>query len=265
MSAPCCAGLRARRHDDRAMTRVLILADGAVGAECTDWLIAHHRADIGLIVTTGENTISAAARAANLPSVPFEGSAQLAALVEQRGLSFDLGLLLWWPHIIKAPLIALPRLGFVNTHPSLLPHNRGKHYNFWAIVEQAPFGVTLHKVEEGVDAGPVIAQSELAYDWEDTGETLYLRAGVAMSRLVKDTYPRLRAGQITPVPQDLTKGSFHRASELDPASWIALDTPTTPRDLLNRLRARTFPGKPGCRFADGGRTYEIMVSIKEVR
>lgn len=241
------------------------MADGSVGAECVEWLIEHHRADLGLVVTTNENKISTAAQAANVPTAFFEGSAQLFALVRQRELSFDLGLLLWWPHIIKAPLIGLPKHGFINTHPSLLPFNRGKHYNFWAIVEQAPFGVTLHKVEDGIDTGPIVAQSELPYGWEDTGETLYLRAGAAMVRLLKDTYPHLLTGRLTPASQDLTMGSFHRASELEAASWIALDEPTTPRDLLNRLRARTFPGKPGCRFADGGRTYEITVSIKEVR
>lgn len=246
------------------MTRLVVLADGHVGAECTEWLIARHPADLELIVTTEENVISAAAQAANVPTAIFEGSPQLAAMMRDRNLHPDLGLLLWWPDIIKAPLIGLPRQGFVNTHPSLLPYNRGKHYNFWAIVEQAPFGVSLHKVEEGIDTGPIVAQAELAYGWEDTGETLFLRAREAMIQLVKDSYGRLRTGELNPQPQDLDKGSFHRASEIDKASWIELDSATTPRNLLNRMRARVFPGKPACRFSDDGRIYEVTVSIKEI-
>lgn len=246
------------------MKDVLLLADGAVGAACVDWLLATHRADIGLVVTTADNAISAAARTAGVATAIFENSEQLATLAGKLGLVPGLGLLLWWPRIIKAPLIGLPKHGFVNTHPSLLPYNRGKHYNFWAIVEQAPFGVTLHLVDEGVDTGPILAQTALDQGWEDTGETLYSRARAAMIDLVKATYPALREGRITPRPQDASEGSFHKASELEPASRIVLDAPTTARDLLNRLRARTFPGYPGCRFEEDGRTYEVTVSIKDV-
>lgn len=247
------------------MTRLVALADGQVGAECVEWLIAHYRSDLELIVTVSENAISAAAREAGVRTTVFGGSESLAAMIGEYCQPPDLGLLLWWPNIIKAPLIALPRLGFINTHPSLLPYNRGKHYNFWAIVEQAPFGVTLHKVEEGIDTGPIIAQSRLSYGWEDTGETLFLRARQAMIQLLKESYGSLRAGKITLLPQDLEKGSFHRADEIDKASWIDLDNPTTPRDLLNRIRARVFPGRPSCRFEDDGRAYEVTVSIKEIK
>lgn len=246
------------------MPQIVIMADGDVGEACTRWLIETHPDDLALIVTTARNTISAAAEAAGLPTIIFEDSAQICALIASRGLAPDLGLLLWWPRIIKPPLIGLPKRGFVNTHPSFLPYNRGKHYNFWAIVEQAPFGVTLHLVEEGVDTGAIIAQTPLAQSWEDTGATLHTRAREAMVSLVKQTYPLLRTGAYAVRPQDLAQGSFHKASELEPASRIALDAPTTARELLNRLRARTFPGYPGCRFEEDGRTYEVTVSIKDV-
>jgi methionyl-tRNA formyltransferase len=246
------------------MKDVLLLADGAVGEACVNWLLANHLADVALVITTTDNAISAAARKAGVATAIFESSEQIVALVRELGLAPELGLLLWWPRIIKSPLIGLPKNGFINTHPSLLPYNRGKHYNFWAIVEQAPFGVTLHLVDEGVDTGPILAQTSLDHGWEDTGETLYLRARTAVIDLVKATYPALRKGSIAPRPQVASQGSFHWKSELEPASRIALDATTTARDLLNRLRARTFPGYPGCRFYEDGRTYEVTVSIKDV-
>jgi methionyl-tRNA formyltransferase len=244
--------------------QALVLADGEVGAECLSWLIRHHDADLGLVVTTTENAIAAEARQAGVATMVYESGEQLARHVGEMGLQPAFGLLLWWPRIIPECVIDLASHGFVNTHPSLLPHNRGKHYNFWALVEQAPFGVTLHQVEKGVDSGAIIAQTPLAHGWEDTGQTLYLRAREAMVALVKESYPALRSWNVSPVPQDLSQGSFHRARELEPASLIALDAPTTARDLLNRLRARTFPGYPGCRFEDNGRTFEVTVSIKDV-
>lgn len=242
--------------------KLLLLADGYVGSEIVRWLIANFRADIGLIVTTAENEIAAAARQAQIRSLVFQSSAQVADVAASEGLSFDLGLLAWWPKIIRAPLLSLPRGGFANTHPSLLPYGRGKHYNFWSIVDRVPFGVSLHTVDDGIDSGDIVAQSELPYGWEDTGGSLYRRATEAMLTLVQETYPKLRGLDFETRPQDLASGTFHRASELEPASSIDLNKSYVARDLLNLLRARTFPGHPACVFSDGDATYEVRVDIK---
>jgi methionyl-tRNA formyltransferase len=242
--------------------KLLLLADGSVGSAIARWLIVNFRDDIGLIVATANNDVAALARNVHVQSLIFESSAQVVDFAASKGLSFDLGLLAWWPKIIRAPLITLPRCGFVNTHPSLLPYSRGKHYNFWSIVDRTPFGVSLHMVDEGVDSGDVIAQTELSYSWEDTGGSLNRRATEAMLELVKETYPKLRSLDFVARPQDLAAGTFHQASELEPASLIDLDKPYLARDIINRLRARTFPGYPACTFSDGDDVYEIRVDIK---
>src|SRR5262249_23135590 len=152
--------------------------------------------------------------------------------------------------------------GFVNTHPSLLPYGRGKHYNFWSIVDRVPFGVSLHMVDEGVDSGDIVAQTEIPYDWEDTGGSLHRKATQAMLTLFHQTYPRLRRLDFEAQPQNRSVGTFHRGSELEPASSIALDNSYVARDLLNLLRARTFTGYPACSFEDGEDVYEVRVEIK---
>ena len=244
------------------MIKLLLFADGHVGSELTRWLIANYRSDIALVVTTAENELAASVRNAQLRSLVFESSEQISHFAASEGLSFDLGLLAWWPKIIRQPLLSLPRRGFINTHPSLLPYGRGKHYNFWSIVDRVPFGVSLHMVDEGVDSGDIVAQFEIPYDWEDTGASLYRKATDAMLKLVHETYPRLRGLDFETRRQDLAAGTFHRGSELEPASSIALDQTCVARDLLNRLRARTFPGYPACTFADGEDLYEVRVEIK---
>lgn len=239
-----------------------MLADGHVGAEIARWLIANYRDDVGLIVTTADNDIAALADSSQVRSLVFQSSDQLAEFISNEGLSFDLGLLAWWPKIIRQPLLSLPRNGMINTHPSLLPYGRGKHYNFWSIVDRVPFGVSLHRVDEGIDSGDVVAQAELPYDWEDTGGSLYCKATDAMLRLVKETYPGLRSLNYKARPQNLAAGTFHRGAELDAASSIDLDKSYIARDLLNVLRARTFLGYPGCTFSDGDAVYEVRVDIK---
>jgi methionyl-tRNA formyltransferase len=62
--------------------------------------------------------------------------------------------LAWWRGLVGNPLLSLARHGFsLYTRLRLLPYNRGRHYNFWTLVEEAPFGGGLHKVVDQIDAG----------------------------------------------------------------------------------------------------------------
>lgn len=245
------------------MTSTVLLADGHVGAHCVEWLLANHREDIDLIGVTGPNEIYRRAIDAGVAVEFFVDSRQMSEAIAKHGLSPDIGLLLWWPKIIREPLISVPRAGFINTHPSFLPYNRGKHYSFWAIVEQAPFGVTLHLVDTGVDTGDIIAQMPISIHWTDTGQSLFEKAREAMISLVKDTYPILRSDNFVRRPQPMDVGSCHRSQDIIDATELKLDQSYIARELLNLLRAKTFEGLPGCWFEDDGRIFEISISIKE--
>jgi methionyl-tRNA formyltransferase len=177
------------------------------------------------------------------------------------GLQVDLGILAWWPYIIKEPILSIARVGILNFHPSFLPYNRGKNYNFWTIVEGTPFGVTLHFITSGVDSGDVAFQSRIEKNWEDTGQTLYEKAQKEIVRLFVDSFPMIKSGDFPRIPQDLSRGSYHKASELDSASYIDLDKSYKARDLLNILRARTFPPYPAAWFRDSSQEYEVRIEI----
>ncbi len=237
------------------------MADGAVGTRIAGFLMEEYPNDLTLIVTTRVNEIYSEANKKGFSVSVFDSEKNI---LDRLCEGFDLGILAWWPKILKSPLLDAGELGFLNTHPSLLPHNRGKHYNFWAIVEQAPFGVTIHQVDSGVDTGDIVAQATIEYDWCDTGETLYNKAQTAMIDLFCATYPALRKGKFNAKPQNASIGSFHRAAELEHASMIDLDAIYRARDLLNLLRARTFKGFPGCWFEESGQRYEISVKIKKL-
>jgi methionyl-tRNA formyltransferase len=178
-----------------------------------------------------------------------------------KNLQADLGILAWWPYIIKNPILGITRLGILNFHPSYLPYNRGKNYNFWTIIEDTPFGVTLHFINNGVDQGDIAFQSRMEKTWEDTGKTLYEKAQIEIVRLFIEKFPIIKSGDIPRIPQDTSKGTYHTASELDSASNIDLDSPYKARDLLNLLRARTFPPHPGAWFQDNEQEYDVRIEI----
>jgi methionyl-tRNA formyltransferase len=242
----------------------LVFADSAVGEELVRWLLEHYKGDLACVVTTTDNLIAAAAREGGVQNLVYKTEQSFIEAWKASGCEADYGFLLWWPNIIHTETLAIPLYGFVNTHPSLLPHNRGKHYNFWALVEEAPFGVSLHYVEQGIDCGAIVAQQRVEYDWQDTGGTLYDKAQEAMCNLFRSTYQHFRQGRVEGTPQDLSKGSFHWGKELEEASLINLSKNYTAKSLLNLMRARTFNGKPACRFREGNEEFEVRVQISKV-
>jgi len=243
-----------------------LFATGPVGREIARF-VREQGAKVGcLVLDSGEEAASREAiraEAAIDPTRVFysDDLYQPGTLDRLRSLRLDLIVLAWWPYILKSPLVEMPSAGCLNFHPSLLPHNRGKHYNFWALVEEAPFGVTLQLIDAGVDTGDVVFQAPIETTWEDTGETLYRKAQAEIVRLFKEKFPDIREGRLPRKPQDLSRGSFHKAHEIDQASKLELGRSYTARQLLNVLRARTFPPHPAAWFEDQGKQYEVRVTI----
>lgn len=244
---------------------VIVFADGHVGSELVSWLAEKHHDDIGVVFTIEKNEISETCVAKGISTAVFSSESDAISIIKSNKLTPRLGFLIWWPTIITSKLLAIASTGFINTHPSLLPSARGKHYNFWTLVEGAPFGVSMHFVDEGIDSGDVVVQNEVQYGWEDNGGSLFLKAKEAMIELFQDNFERIRDLNFRAKPQDLSKGSFHLGKELDAASQIRLDQEYTARDLLNLLRARTMEGYPGCYFLENEKKYEVTIKIKLVR
>jgi len=239
--------------------RVVLFADGYVGGEITKFLINKFSQDLLMVVCVDKNDIYNLAKSRNIKVCDYGLEKKLL-----ENISCDLGILAWWPTLIKEPLLSAPKNGYVNTHPSLLPYNRGKHPNFWALVEQVPFGVTLHFINSGIDTGDIAFQSIIDCDWCDTGETLYKKAQSAMIKLFIENYHSLRIGDYEQKPQNIEAGSYHHSSEIDEICQIRLNEKYQARHLLNLLRARTFAGHPGCFFIENGCKYELMLTIKKV-
>ncbi len=242
---------------------LVVFCDKQVGFETVRHLLARYREFVSfVVVTAADRRISGFLKKNGFASERIIRSTRLDRSAN-RLAGTDLFLLAWWPYILKKDILSIPRLGTINMHPSLLPYNRGKHYNFWSIVEESPFGVTLHFAEEAVDGGDIVAQKAIPKTWEDTGKSLYDKAQAAMVELMKSAVPQLLSGRIPRHPQPKGKGSFHYAREIDDASKIDLDKIYTARQLLNLLRARTFPPHPSSYFVEGGRKYNVTVKISE--
>ncbi len=67
--------------------------------------------------------------------------------------------------LLKKELLSIPKIGILNRHASLLPHFRGRLGSFWGHAQDFPeYGVTIHFVNEEIDAGPIVVQKRFELD-----------------------------------------------------------------------------------------------------
>ena len=251
------------------LLRTALFTSGSVGLEIANFLTQVNNPPECVILDTKDSAENRQLISSALPrKVPLVESSSLyteTTLNFLKDLKLDLAILAWWPYILKASVFSIPKLGCLNFHPSLLPYNRGKHYNFWTIVEETPFGVTLHWVDQGIDTGDIAFQQEISKTWEDTGQTLYYKAQKAIVSLFKESWPMIANKNIPRNPQPLNTGTYHHSQDLHSASEIKLTDTYTGSQLLNILRARTFPPHPGAWFLDqDGKKYQVRVHIEQI-
>ena len=105
--------------------------------------------------------------------------------------------------LLPPPILAAPRLGCINVHASLLPRWRGATPVHHAILAgDRETGVSIMRMDAGLDTGPVLAARACPIGAEDTTGSLTLRlAGLGAATLL-DTLPALAAGSAEPRPQN---------------------------------------------------------------
>jgi methionyl-tRNA formyltransferase len=167
-----------------------------------------------------------------------------------------------FPYIIPTEVLALPRIGVLNLHPALLPYNRGWHTPSWAIIDQTPFGATLHFMDSGLDTGDIVAQMPLEVRPDDTAHTLYRRALDLELELFQEAWPLLLSGHPPRTAQPGGSGTRHDRSELGAERRLDLDRALPVGEVLRTLRALTT-GDPdeAAYFEEAGRRYRVQVVI----
>jgi methionyl-tRNA formyltransferase len=115
----------------------------------------------------------------------------------------DIAVVVAYGQFLGRRLLALPRLGCINIHLSLLPRFRGAAPIQWAIAAgDARTGVTAMLMDEGMDTGDILMQAEEPIWADDTAGTLHDRLAGLGARVLVDVLPRWASGSLPRVPQD---------------------------------------------------------------
>ena len=124
-------------------------------------------------------------------------------------LAPDAVVIIAYGQIISPRLIAIPRLGWINLHASLLPKYRGAAPINWAIVNaEARTGLTTMLIDAGLDTGPMLLKYETEIGPDETAPELTVRLADAGAPLTAKTLRGLAAGEIKPVPQENSEATF---------------------------------------------------------
>ena len=162
-------------------------------------------------------------------------------IAELRALNPDLIVVVAYGHILPQTILDLPRYGCLNVHTSLLPKYRGAAPIQWAIANgEIETGVTIMKMDAGLDTGPIVTQRRTAILPEDDSASLHDRLAQFGAELLVQTIPDYIAGKIQPRPQP-AEGVSHAPKIKKEDGHVDWSLPA--QTIGNRLRAFTpWPG-----------------------
>jgi len=146
--------------------------------------------------------VKTAAEALGIPVIQPTRLREPAAFQQLLDWAPDLIVVAAFGQILRPAVLDLPRFGCINVHGSLLPRWRGAAPIQAAILAgDRETGVTIMKMDPGIDTGPQLSQRSLPITAEDTGETLGVRMADLGADLLLETLPAYLSGRLQPQPQ----------------------------------------------------------------
>jgi methionyl-tRNA formyltransferase len=201
-----------------------------------------------------EPPVKLAAQRAGIPVLQPERPVGDVFLASLRRLDPDIGVVVAYGHILRRELLTLPPRGMINVHASLLPRFRGAAPIQHAILAGDDItGVTIMRMEEGLDSGPVLDRREVPIAEDETSGALSSRLAELGAGALVHTLARLAQGTIHGEPQDAAKATY--APKLDRNS-ARLDWTRPPVALARQVRA--FDPAPGAWTNHAGEPLKLF-------
>jgi methionyl-tRNA formyltransferase len=177
----------------------------------------------------------------NIPVIQPQKLRDLEAMQQLQVWAPDLIVVAAFGQILKKDVLDLPKYGCINIHASLLPRWRGAApINAAVLAGDEETGVTIMKMDVGLDTGPMLAMKKIRIKPDDTAGSLFKSLSTLGADLLIETLPAYMDGKITPQPQP-DEGSTY-APMLKKEDGL-LDFSHSAAELERRIRAMNpWPG-----------------------
>ena len=173
---------------------------------------------------------------------------------------FSLG----YRHKIAKQVFTYPKYGCYNIHKSLLPLNKGANPVFWTILNNSPAGISIHKVTNKIDAGPIVAQKRIDYNFSYTADKLYAKLEKEQITQFFQFWNKFKKSKISYKKKLTFKSSYHRKKNfLDFINLKEVKEKNLSK-VINFLRAATFAPFQNVRLKKGKNTYNVEIMIKKI-
>jgi methionyl-tRNA formyltransferase len=201
------------------------------------------------------------ALAGNLPLLQPARARNEEFVQQLRAFQPDLIAVAAYGQILPQSILDLPRFGCLNVHTSLLPKYRGAAPIQWAILNDEPeTGVTIMKMDAGLDTGDILTQERTPIEREDTGQTLHDRLASIAAGLLVRTIPDYVSGKIHPRTQGVEGVSLAPKIKKEHGR---LDWHQPARALWNKVRA-LVPWPGGFTYLSHG-PHPILLKIWQAK
>ena len=182
----------------------------------------------------------------------------LEAVEHIRAWAPDVAVVAAYGQIVPASVLEIPQFGFLNVHASLLPRWRGASPIQGALLAgDATTGVTIMKLDEGLDTGPILGMRETQIGPEETAGELEARLATIGVDLLMEVMPVYLAGELVPQPQSDEGVTVTRRIRKQRAR---LDWSDSAESLHNQVRAFS-PAIGAYTFWDGTRVKILRSEI----
>lgn len=193
----------------------------------------------------------------NLPILQPQKARDNGFIGELRALKPDLIVVVAYGQILPQELLDVPACGCLNVHASLLPKYRGAAPIQWAIANgDVETGVTIMKMDSGLDTGPILAMHRTRIFPEDDSQSLHDRLAQMGAQLLLATIPDYVSGKIPPRPQPAEGATY--AAKIKKEDGL-IDWRLPAGKIVDRLRA--FAPWPGA-YSFFGVAGSVPVLIK---
>jgi methionyl-tRNA formyltransferase len=170
-------------------------------------------------------------------------------------------LMMTFPFIITPEILAMPAKGFINFHYGLLPQCRGPQPILWHLLNNdTEAGITVHKVDAGIDTGEIIIQEKITIEENDSYGILQGKLAQLAAKAAANVFKILSYGSIVPsVPQDESKAAYY---EMPNAEQITIRWKEMTAVEIHRLVNACNPWNKGASTSIGG--WAIAITETEL-
>jgi methionyl-tRNA formyltransferase len=172
----------------------------------------------------------------------------------------DLIIVVAYGQILPPSILDIPKRMCINVHASLLPRYRGAAPIHWAIAGgETETGVTIMKMDPGMDTGPMLHVRTLPIGEDDTAETMFPKLSALGAQALTEALGMLRQGTLVETPQDGTKATYAPMLKKEHGR---IDWGKPAREVRNLVRGMT-PWPVAFAEHDGKTLKVLSVSVRE--